>query len=120
MTTDAYEQKVLFWLREMLLKHDPQIGSGDRRITIDDVYIEPGGTEDNMAVIMFREVRRPLCRFGFRFPLYKEERKHWYDPEKEGPQAEADMIVHGYLREQIEAADEGLPENCADNSITWV
>lgn len=120
MTTDMYEQRVLFWLREMLLKQDPQIGSGDKRITIDDVYIEAGGTEDNMAVIMFWEKRRPQCRFGFRFPLDKEQRKQWYDPEGEGPQAEADMIVYGYLRELIEAADEGLPQECEANSITWL
>ncbi len=128
MTTDVYEQKVLFWLREMLLKHDPQIGSGDRRITADEVYMELGGTEGNRAVIVFREKSRPQCRFGSRFPLHEEfvqgateeQRKRWSDPEGEGPQVDADIIVHGRLRELIEAADEGLPENCADDSITWV
>ncbi len=127
MITDVYEQKVLFWLQEMLLKQDPQIGSGDQRITVDEVYLVPGGTE-NTAVIVFREKRRPQCQFGSRFPLYQgfvqgateEQQTQWSDSERNGPQVDADVIVHGHLRELIEAADMGLPENCAENSITWV
>ncbi len=127
--TDTYEQKVLFWLREMLLSQDLQIGSGGKRIMVDEVYLEPEGTEGNSAVIVFREKRRPHCRFGFRFPLRhlalgeggtEEQRKRWSDPEGTGPQVDADMIVYGYLTEQIEAANEGLPQACEENSITWL
>ena len=126
---NTYEQKVLFWLREMLIEHDPQFGSRGNRILIEEVYLEPEGPEGTSAVIVFREKRRPQCRFGFRFPLLRlgsdeggteEQPKRWRDPEGEGPQVDADMIVYGYLREQIEAANEGLPQACEENSITWV
>ena len=126
--TDTYEQKVLFWLREMLINHDPQIGQGDKRITVDEVHLEPGGPEGNKAVILFREVRRTHCVFGVRYPIREgfvqgateEQLKRWNDPEGEGPYGDADMIVHGRLREQIESATEGLPQECDMNSITWL
>ena len=111
-----------------MINHDPQIGLGDKRITIDEVHLEPGGLEGNRVVILFREARRPYCVFGVRCPVREgfvqaateEQRKRWNDPEGEGPQVDADMIVHGRLREQIEATTERLPQECDANSITWL
>jgi hypothetical protein len=123
----SYEQKVLAWLHTMLIEHDPHIGSGEKRILVDEVRLEADGSEDDWVVILFREVRRPQCIFGFR-TLAREptppgalewQGKVWDDPEGTGPQVDADMIVAS-LREEIEAADIGLPENCDPTSITWI
>lgn len=124
---DTYEQKVLFWLRKMLLEHDPQIGPEGRHITVDEVRLEPGKPDDQV-VILLREARRPHCLFGFRFParegpalgISEEDMRVLNDPEEIGPQVEADIIVNGWLRERIEAADMGLPEDCAATGITWI
>lgn len=124
---DAYEQKVLFWLRKMLMENNPQIGSGKKQITVDEVRLEPGEPEDQV-VILFREAARPHCLFGFRVPAREgtlqgaseEQRKAWNNPEGTGPQVYADIIVNGWLRERIEAADMGLPANCDPRRITWI
>lgn len=124
---DAYEQKVLFWLRKILMENDPHIGSGKKQITVDEVRLEPGEPEDQV-VILFREVARPYCLFGYRAParedidpqVTEEQRKAWYDPEGMGPQVHADIIANGWLREHIEAADMGLPANCDPHNITWI
>lgn len=123
-----YEEKVLTWLQTMLIDHDPQIGPGKRRIVIEEVRLEAGDSEENVStVILFREVHRPQCLFGFRTPVREPtpsgasqwQKDLWDDPEGTGPQTDADMIV-ARLRESIEAADIGLPMNCDPRDITWI
>ncbi|MBV9708899.1 MAG: hypothetical protein JO125_16000 [Chloroflexi bacterium] len=124
---DAYEQKVLFFLRKMLLEDDPQIGSGGRRITIEEVRLEPGKPTGNWAVILFRQARSPHCLFGFRMParegfiqgVSQEQLRVWNDPEGSGPQVDADMII-GYLREEIVGNPKGLPPDCPAETIVWI
>lgn len=109
------------------MENNAQIGSGEKQITVEEVRLEPGEPEDQV-VILFREAARPHCLFGYRVPAREdivqgaseEQRKIWYDPEGIGPQVYADIIVNGWLRERIEAADMGLPSNCDPHSITWI
>lgn len=126
--TFSYEQKVLAWLHTMLIEHDPEIGPGKRRIVVEEVRLEAGEPEEgDSVVILFREVRRPQCIFGFRTyareptpPGALEWQKDvWDDPDGEGPQVDADMIA-ARLREEVEAADIGLPMNCDPTGITWI
>ncbi|HLZ62334.1 MAG TPA: hypothetical protein VKR06_35770 [Ktedonosporobacter sp.] len=124
---NSYEQKVLAHLQDMLLKDDPGIGSEARRIAVDKVSLELGGTEGYWIVILFREIQRPHCLFGFRtlarepLPpnLSERQQKTYDDSDGEGPQVDADMIA-ARLREHIEAADMGLPQNCDSDGITWI
>ena len=126
--TASYEQKVLAWLHITLIEHDPQIGSGKRRIVVEEVRLEAGEPEEgDSVVILSREVRRPQCLFGFRTyarepsppGAFEWQRNIWDDPEGEGPQVDADMIA-ARLREEVEAADIGLPEKCDPTGITWI
>ncbi len=124
---DAYEQRVLSWLRKMLLESDPQIGLEEKHITVEEVRLEAGEPEDQV-VILFREAARPHCLFGFRAPALEgtvqgaseEQQRAWNNPEGTGPQVYADIIVNGWLREHIEAGDMGLPANCDPESIIWI
>ena len=124
----AYEQKVLAWLHTLLIEHDPHIGSGKRRIVVEEVRLEAGEPEaGDSVVILFREVRRPQCLFGFLTRAresstpgaFEWQRNVWDDPEGEGPHVDADMIA-ARLREEVEAADIGLPEKCDATGITWI
>lgn len=126
--TTPYEHKVLAWLHTMLIEHDPEIGPWKRRIVVEEVRLEAGEPEESdLVVILFREVRRPQCIFGFR--TYAREptppgalvwqKNEWDDPEGLGPQTDADMIV-ARLREEVEAADIGSPMNCDPTGIAWI
>jgi hypothetical protein len=125
--TDAYEQKVVAWLQDMLIEHDPHIGPGAKRIHVDEVRLETGESEGDWVVLLFREARRPQCIFGLRTPAreptlpgtFEGQRKVWDDPAGIGPQVDADMIA-ARLREHIEAADIGLPQECDAGGITWI
>ncbi len=113
--TSTYEQRVLDWLRKTLLEQDPDIGWGDKRITVEDVQLEQAGGEKRI-IILFREARRLQCLFGLRsHPSYFEG-----NAANETYAVGAAQEIYSSLKELIEAADMGLPEDCADNSITWV
>jgi hypothetical protein len=124
----SYEQKVLAWLHTLLIEHDPHIGSGKRRIVVEEVRLEAVEPEaGDSVVILFREIRRPQCLFGFLTRAresstpgaFEWQRNVWDNPEGEGPQVDADMIA-ARLREEVEAADIGLPEKCDATGITWI
>src|SRR5947209_5810793 len=125
--TLMYEQHVWAWLRHRVLEDDPQLGRGDKRIIFDDVRLEQGEPMEDMVVILFREVGRPHCLFGFRTLAHEPPPMHspewqWQaseDPEGGIPQIHAEIIFVN-LQERIEAADMGLPEECNPGSITWV
>lgn len=117
-----YEQQVLAWLRHELLEQDPHLGQGEKRIVVDEVRLEQGRPEGDMVVILFREVRRPQCIFGFRMELHEPGRPvlNTLDGrEIEDPDSWANVIFANF-QERIEAADMGLPEDCDPAGITWV
>lgn len=94
-----------------------------RPITVTDVYIEHGQEED-CVVILFQDLSRPQCLFGFSMPAYEIEAEHGKLDAPVGWTNDpalvwADMIA-AYLAEYVGAADMGLPEECSTTSITWI
>ena len=80
-----------------------------------------------MIVILFREVRRPQCLFGFRIgsrepPPVDKPDWQWQeseDPKGRIPQGHA-TVIFGNLMEQVEATAIGLPKECDSDAITWI
>lgn len=120
-----YEELVRDALQRML--RERQIGHASKRILVEDVHLEAGGQYGDEVVVLFREVGRPHCLFGYRREAYEPppaDQPDWKwdesnDPQGEGPQVAADMIF-AHLQERVEASDMGLPEDCNPNSITWI
>lgn len=116
----SYEQCLLEWLQHHLLEQDPHIGEGGRHIRVEEVHLESGQEED-MVVILFREDRRPSCLFGFRMPVYEDiSKRGQLDDPSDVASLWGEMIVGGYLTEQIVAGGMGLPKDCSPDSITWI
>lgn len=118
----SYEQRVLAQLQHDLLERNPQIGQGEKQITIDEVRLEQGRPEGDIVVILFREAERPQCVFGFRAPAHEPTPQLLPDGqlgESDDPEGWA-FVIMANLREHIEAADMGLPEDCDPNDITWI
>ncbi len=118
----SYEQRVLARLQHDLLVQNPQIGQGNKSITIDEVRLEEGGPEGDTVVILFRELGRPHCVFGFR-TLAHEPTPQLLPDGRRGEIDDAEgwaFVIMVNLREHIEAADMGLPGDCDANGITWI
>jgi hypothetical protein len=120
-----YEELVRDFLQCML--HERQIGQGSKRIQVEDVHLEPGGPYGDEIVLLFREVGRPHCLFGFRTDACEPppaDQPDWKwdessDPQREFPQGTAEMIFAN-LQEHVEASDMGLPANCNPDGVTWI
>ena len=85
----SYEEHVLTWLRRELIEHDHQIGQGGKHISVEEIRFEPDGPEGDMIVILFREVRRPQCLFGFRIGSREPppvDKPDWQWRESEDPE----------------------------------
>lgn len=120
-----YEELVRDALQRML--RERQLGQGSKRILVKEVYLEKGGGYGDNVIILFREVSRPPCLFGYRTEACEPPPTHqpdWKwdernDPQGEGPQVSAEMIFAN-LQERVEASDMGLPEDCKPEQITWI
>jgi hypothetical protein len=110
----SYEQRLLVWLQRKLVEH--RIGQGEKRISVEDVHLEKGESEGEMVVILFREVRRLRCVFGFRMQAREPGMSPAHDESPEG----WGEVIFANLQEHVEAADMGLPKDCDPNSITWI
>lgn len=124
MKTSAYEKRVLIWLRQELGRY-PLAGPDGKNIVVEDIRLEKGKSEGDDIVILFREAERPDCLFGFRMPAREpvasgQEWKENEDHEGRVPIGHG-TVIYGNLMEQLQAADMGLPKNCAaDDDITWI
>ncbi len=121
--TASYEQRVLQWVRRELGAYPPAGPSG-KGILVEDVHLEQGEPEGEDIVILFREVQRPHCLFGFRMvarePVEPEQQwKEEEDPEGRAPIGHG-TVIYGNLMEHIQAADMGLPDECDPDGITWI
>jgi hypothetical protein len=120
----TYEQRVLIWLRQELGGY-PLAGPSGKNIVVEDIRLEKGKSEGDDIVILFREAERPNCLFGFRMLAREpvapgQEWKENEDPEGRVPTGHG-TVIYGNLMEQLQAADMGLPKDCAaDDSITWI
>ncbi len=121
----TYEQRLLSWLQRHLVEQDSHIGEGGKHIHVEDIHFEQG-QEKNLIVVVFREDRRPSCRFGFCMPVYEDDSQHGLldvpDPTlwPDDPAIVWGDMVAASLTEQVVAGDRGLPEKCMDEGITWV
>ena len=117
----SYEMRVLAWLRHRLIQQEPQIWSGNEQIIVEEVRLEPKKLEENDIVILFREKRRPHCLFGFRTdpPPVQILTADGGTRLDEDPEGHAE-VLYVNLKEQVEAADMGLPKDCTADHIAWI
>ena len=119
--TASYKQRVVAWLQHRLIEQEPGIWSKGEQITVEDVYIEQGKPAGNELVILFRDPQRPHCLFGFRTdpsPPQILTVDGGLVPDTD-PEGHAE-VLYVNLMEEVEAADMGLPEECADKGVTWL
>ncbi len=81
----------------------------------------------HQAHLLFREVARLGCLFGFRATAVEDEEGSSadpvvLDPERGywGPEEWASIIIVTHFEEQVEAVNLGLPPDCDPESVTWV
>lgn len=122
---NEYERRVLTTLRKELLEGSPLV-EREGRIRIENVRLETSASPHRVDVL-FREVARPGCLFGFWAPAVEEEEESSADPivlDPEegywGPEDWAGTIVVTHFEEQVEAIDLGLPPDCDPDGVTWI
>lgn len=120
-----YERRVLAALRKELLEASPLV-EREGRITMEDVRLETS-VSPHRVQMLFREVARPGCLFGFWAPAVEEEEESSADPivldtveGYWGPEDWASTIVVTHFEEQVAALDLGLPPDCDPDATTWV
>lgn len=104
---DHYEQLVLAGARERL-----DSGAIDG-LRVRELSLE-GGFPDTKLVLLFEHDSRERCVFGFMFSVWSgdvQQHDNAYFPTME-------FIIN--LREEIEAADLGLPVDCSSEDVTWI
>ena len=93
---------------------------------MEDVRLETRASPHRVQML-FREVARPGCLFGFRATAVGDEEEpaaypivlgaeggYW------GPEEWASTIVVTHFEEQVAAFDLGLPPDCDPDATTWV
>lgn len=109
---NEYERTFLTELRKLLL--DPKIQAQREQdnppVRVEDVRIETS-TEGGAAVILFRDLNRPECLFGYA----------WDHLETMAEAAEIDTtIAWANWEEEIYTAGYGLPQECSPEGINWI
>ena len=121
---EEYEQRVLRKLRQELMEGEPFVEEGGR-IKIEDVRLDTSGPLHKVH-ILFREVARPECLFGYWFEAVEWEKESEdpvvLDPQEGcwGPESWAGTMIVTNFEEQIDAAGFGIPSDCDPEIITWV
>ena len=121
-----YEGIVLQTVRQILLDPQKQI---DRprtytgKVWVDEVSLDTSEPEHEI-VILFRDLYRPECRFGYRAPALEEpeildEATSPYFNFTDAAECHA-TVVWANFEEEILAIDYGLPETCIPDEITWI
>lgn len=122
---EEYERRVLTTLRKELLESQPLV-EREGRVRMEDVRLETSGSPHRVH-LLFREIARPGCLFGFWASAVEDEEESSADPivlDAEdghwGPEEWASTIVVTHFEEQVEAIDLGLPPDCEPDGVTWV
>ena len=119
-----YEKVALQSLRQILL--DPQIQINRPRTPTGKVWVDEvslGTSEsEHEVVVLFRDLYRPECRFGYRAPALEEpdildRTAISYIKDEAEWQA---TVVWANFDEEVLAIGYGLPETCASDEITWI
>ena len=122
---EEYERRVFATLRKELLESSPLIEI-EGRFRMEDVRLETSGSPHQVH-LLFREVARPACLFGFRASAVEDEEESSADPivlyPEEGywgPEGWAGIIVVTHFEEQVLAVNLGLPPECDPECVIWV
>ncbi len=129
MRTAEYERLVLEGLRRILIEPGSQAANLARRgethggVRVDRVYLDEPGPEHEVA-ILFRDLDRPDCPFGFRrgaveTPDVLNEATSPYTDLSSAAQVRAE-IVWAPFEEEISAVGCGLPSGCSPEAVTWI
>lgn len=122
MDGHAYERHVSAELSQWLLgpARNPR-RLGDRgtawRVLIDEVFLDHSPPQGSGIVILYRDLERPACRFGWRMSA-----REWPSPDDDYPKPDPDLwttIVYANFREHIVGSPHGLPQTCSPDTIIW-
>jgi hypothetical protein len=113
MEQSGYQARVVGELRRLLLGLDgcPKTldweGTGSR-VVVEEVRLEDTSNE-GMVVVLYRDLRRPECLFGWRMGAIEpeEDQEIWT------------TIVWANFNEHVIATPYGLPVECSEEGITW-
>ena len=110
MTNNEAREEIVDAVLQRLASSQRRGGGGAGRW--DRLAVERVDLVESDIVVRFTSSDRPGCRFGYRFPAIDAD-----DPD--GPlEAWAAVLVEN-LRELVDAADLGLPEDCGDE-VRWL
>ena len=113
MERSEYQARILRELRQRLLDPDGRAKTLDRegtgsRVVVEEVRLE-GPSGEGMVVVLYRDLRRPECLFGWRMEAMEPE----YEPDIWA------TIVWANFQEYVIGTPYGLPAECSDEGITW-
>lgn len=121
MNTTDYENEVLADLRKTLLESGQQTGahhegSSEQRVVVEEVRLETSSTGPNMISVLYRDLRRPECLFGWRREAVEPTSPTGVSSLGPGLWA---SIAWANFWEHVEGSPEGLPADCSQDAITW-
>ena len=127
MRTAEYERVVLEGLHRILIEPGSQAANLARRgethggVRVDRVYLDESGPE---VAILFRDLDRPDCPFGFRIgavetPDVLNEEPNPYTDLSAAARVWAE-IVWVLFEEEVFAVGCGLPRDCSPEAVTWM
>ena len=113
MERSEYQARMLGELRRRLLDPDGRAKTLDRegtgsRVVVEEVRPE-GPSGEGMVAVLYRDLRRPECLFGWRIEAM--------EPEDE-PDIWATIVWANFL-EHVTGTPHGLPAGCSEEGITW-
>ncbi len=113
MNKTDYEQQVLRKVQRSLADDE----SLARKITVEEARLETSSTGPGMIVVLYRDLKRPECLFGWRREALEPTRPGEPFPII-GPEIHA-TIVSANFGEYIEGTPHGLPEDCSPDGVNW-
>jgi hypothetical protein len=119
----AYERHLIKELSKQLLGPEGQaLRLGEEgtasRVLGEEVLLDASSPEASEVVILYRDLQRPACRFGWRMDAVE-----WTSPDRD-PLLVSDpdiwtTIMWANFREHIIGSPRGLPKSCLPERITW-
>ena len=121
-----YEKVVLQSIRQILLDPQKQIDrprTDTGKVWVDEVSLDTSEPEHDI-VILFRDLDRPECKFGFRMKALEaldvlDQASSPFFSLMDAAEIHAG-VVWANFEEEIYAIGYGLPKTCASAEITWI